>query len=157
MGVSVLFVCLGNICRSPTAHGVFRDIVLRSDLADSITVDSAGTSDFHVGEAPDPRAMRAAMGRDVDISDLRARQVQARDFERFDYIIAMDRDNLSNLKQLRPTDFSGTLDLFLTFADVGVDEVPDPYYGGERGFDTVLDLCQSASESLLDHIRRQHF
>lgn len=157
MTVRVLFVCLGNICRSPTAHGVFQHKVSAAGLTDRISVDSAGTGAWHVGNAPDPRASDAAAGRGYDLSSLRARQVAAADFNRFDYILAMDNDNLCNLEALRPGDYSGSLGLFLAFAD-GADclEVPDPYYGGSGGFETVLDLVEAASDGLLDHIRAQH-
>ena len=155
--VSVLFVCMGNICRSPTAHGVFEDLVERSGLQDYILVDSAGTHAYHVGNSPDPRSQKTAASRGVDLSGQRARQAVRNDFERFDYIIAMDKDNLSNLQFIASPEGREKLYLFLEFAPkLGAKEVPDPYYGGSKGFDKVFDLVQSASEALLEHIRREH-
>lgn len=149
----VLFVCLGNICRSPTAHAVFEAKVRDSDLARSILVDSCGTGGWHVGEPPDRRATESALQRGYDLTALRARQVNADDFDQFDYILAMDRQNLSDLDKLKPSRFTGHLGLFLDFAENSrIDEVPDPYYGGVRGFDEVLNLVESASEGLLQAI-----
>jgi protein-tyrosine phosphatase len=151
----VLFVCLGNICRSPTAEGLFQHIVAQQKLDGRIEVDSAGTGAWHVGNPPDTRARQAAIARGYDIGHLRARQVAPEDFDRFDYILAMDDDNLRNLKRMQPEGFRGHLGLFLEFADSSdVREVPDPYYGGEEGFDLVLDLVREASEGLLAHIRQ---
>lgn len=153
----VLFVCLGNICRSPTAHGVFESLVRERGMADVIAVDSCGTGDWHVGSAPDRRAARAARLRGYDLSRLRARQVRVADFDRFDYILAMDRSNLADLEAMRPSSHRGHLGLFLAFASgVAESEVPDPYYGGEGGFDHVLDLVELASEGLLQEISRAH-
>ena len=150
----VLFVCLGNICRSPTAHGVFRTIVRQADLSARIAIDSAGTGAWHAGSAPDKRAAKAALVRGYDISDLRARQVRPRDFEEFNYILAMDHDNLAELQQQQPANFNGHLGLFLDFCrDASLREVPDPYYGGTQGFETVLDLVEDAAAGLLDHLR----
>lgn len=154
--VKVLFVCLGNICRSPTAHGVFEHMVESSGLADQITTDSAGTAAWHVGNPPDSRSAAAAARRGFDLSHLRARQAQADDFEVFDYILAMDRQNLADLQQLAPSDYKGRLDLFLNFSDLPETEVPDPYYGGEQGFEHVLDLVESASRGLLADIKQHH-
>ena len=149
----VLFVCLGNICRSPTAHGVFGKMLEQRGLAGAIEVDSCGTGDWHAGSPPDRRATAEALRRGYDLSELRARQVQAADFTRFDYILAMDRMNLAELKILCPVDYAGRLALFLSFADGAEDdEVPDPYYGGARGFGHVLDLVERASEGLLREI-----
>ncbi|MGB1140950.1 MAG: low molecular weight protein-tyrosine-phosphatase [Halioglobus sp.] len=149
--VSVLFVCLGNICRSPTAHGVFE--ALAENQGVDVYVDSCGTGSWHVGEPPDTRATAEAAQRGYDLSPLRARQVSARDFSTFDYILAMDEQNLSDLEQMRPGDFAGHLGLFLDFApNPGRREVPDPYYGGPRGFAEVLDLVEAASAGLLDDI-----
>ncbi|MEE4659573.1 MAG: low molecular weight protein-tyrosine-phosphatase [Halieaceae bacterium] len=149
----VLFVCLGNICRSPTAHAVFADQVAAAGLQQWVEVDSAGTGAWHVGEAPDARATAAALRRGYDLSSLRARQVQPADFARFDYVLAMDADNLANLQALAPPDFQGHLGLFLDFHPrPPVTEVPDPYYGGEDGFDRVLDLIEGASQGLLHAI-----
>lgn len=149
--VSVVFVCLGNICRSPTAEGVFRERVRARGLEDMIHIDSAGTSDWHVGQAPDPRAIEAAAERGIDLSDLRGRQATPRDFSEFDYVIAMDNENYANLSRLANADQQHKLHLFLDFAtDINETEVPDPYYGG--GFPHVLDLIENASQGLLDHI-----
>lgn len=154
MTISVLFVCLGNICRSPTAEAVLRQRVKASGLAEKLHIDSAGTGDWHIGKAPDPRSQAAALERGYDLSTLRARQVSAADFERFDYILAMDDANLADLKAMQPKDFAGHLGLFLAFhpGDVAP-EVPDPYYGESAGFDHVLDLVEAASDGLLAHLR----
>jgi protein-tyrosine phosphatase len=152
--VSVLFVCLGNICRSPTAEGVFRKLVSEQGLSDSISVDSAGTSNWHIGQQPDARAIEAAIARGIDLSNLRGRQAIANDFDEFDYVIAMDHDNYSNLAYLATPTQQEKLHLFLDFAEnVSEVEVPDPYYGG--GFPHVLDLIENASQGLLAHIRTQ--
>lgn len=153
--IKVLFVCLGNICRSPTAHGIFQHLVDQRKLSDRILIDSAGTGDWHIGKPPDSRAQTAARLRGYDISALRARQVECRDFKVYDYILAMDEDNLSGLRNLKPDDYEGYLGLFLEFGDrAEFREVPDPYYGGEAGFQLVLDLIEEASEGLLEHICR---
>lgn len=155
--VNVLFVCLGNICRSPTAHGVFQHAVEEAGLGDRIRIDSAGTGDWHVGNPPDPRASAAAQNRGYNLESFVARQVTPEDFNTFDYILAMDKSNLSNLRRLQPNDFSGHLGLFLDFArHFDDDEVPDPYYGGDQGFTYVLDLVEDAAQGLLDHIRENH-
>lgn len=152
--VTVLFVCLGNICRSPTAHGVFQRLVNQSNASDSILIDSAGTGDWHIGHAPDRRATRAASERGYDLSELRARQVEPEDFEAFDFILAMDHQNLRDLQTLSPDGYTGELDLFLRFANNFTEkEVPDPYYGGDQGFENVLNMIEDASQGLLDHIR----
>jgi protein-tyrosine phosphatase len=150
----VLFVCMGNICRSPTAEGVFRHTVARAGLAHAIGADSAGTGDWHVGAPPDRRAIQAARRRGYDLTALRARQVVPADFARFDWILAMDRSNLRALESLRPPEYRGHLGLFLQFApELGVEEVPDPYYGGPEGFEQVLDLIERASGGLVAHVR----
>lgn len=150
MPARVLFVCLGNICRSPTAHGVFEALVKQRGLENRIDVDSCGTGDWHTGHPPDTRAAAEAAGRGYDLSHLRARQVSAADFDQFDYILAMDRQNLADLESMRPSHFSGHLGLFLPFAGGGrYEEVPDPYYGGDNGFAEVLDMVEAASEGLL--------
>lgn len=157
MTVNVLFVCLGNICRSPTAHGVFQEKVRRHNLVDKISVDSAGTGAWHVGNAPDSRATEVAATRGYDLSRLRARKVSPADFHSFDYILAMDNDNLRVLTRMKPSQFRGELQLFLNYGgDLPEVEVPDPYYGGQDGFEFVLDLVESASEGLLEHIRSRH-
>lgn len=154
--VKVLFVCTGNICRSPTAEGVFADLVRRSRLEHLIQADSAGTHDYHVGEAPDPRSCAAAHGRGIDIRHLRARRVRAQDFGEFDLILAMDNGHYRQLQRLCPPGQEHRLRLFLEFAPEQKDrEVPDPYYGDEWGFERVLDMCLAASEGLLAHIRRE--
>ena len=147
--VGVLFVCMGNICRSPTAEGVFRVVAARAGLLDRLVVDSAGTHGYHDGEPPDRRATQAARARGYDIAPLRARRVERADFERFRWIFAMDEANLGELTRLRPRTFAGHLGLFLDLVPaVGIREVPDPYYGGPEGFERVLDLAEAASEAL---------
>lgn len=150
---SVLFVCMGNICRSPTAEGVFRHKVRQAELEDHITIDSAGTHAYHVGNPPDSRAQEAARKRDIDLSNQRARRVSADDFTKFDYVIAMDESNKDDLLSICPEGFEHRIHLFLDFADRNDTEVPDPYYGQGRGFEIVLDMVEDASEGLLKHIR----
>ena len=151
--VSVLFVCMGNICRSPTAQAVFEKYVKDRGHADWITVDSAGTHAYHLGEQPDSRSQSAAMARNIDMSTQRARRVEAADFERFDYILAMDKSNYNDLKKIASPAQRKRLHLFLDFSsDWDVAEVPDPYYGGSHGFERVLDMVESASEGLLNDI-----
>ncbi len=152
----ILFVCMGNICRSPTAEAVFRTLATERGLEHLVEIDSAGTHAYHVGETPDPRAQRAAAKRGVSMEDLRARRVEVADFERFDLILAMDEDNLRILEDLCPDEHRHKLRLFLDFAvDVEVREVPDPYYGGQKGFEYVLDLVEKAAEGLLEEITRR--
>lgn len=154
--IRVLFVCMGNICRSPTAHGVFVDLARRHDMEQRIHVESAGTHAYHVGKPPDPRAQEAARRRGIDLARMRARQVDAGDFEMFDYILAMDRDNLLILQELCPTEHRHKLGLFLEYAPhLGESEVPDPYYGGASGFERVLDMIEAAAEGLLQHVRER--
>lgn len=155
--VKVLFVCMGNICRSPTAQGVFEHLVSRQQLADFIYVDSAGSHDYHLGEAPDKRSQAAAKQRGIDLSSQRARRISADDFERFDYILAMDRANLAELMRIAKPKQQARVQLFMHYASRWqIDEVPDPYYGGSSGFDRVLDMVEDAAEGLLEHIRRSH-
>ncbi|MEW5943973.1 MAG: low molecular weight protein-tyrosine-phosphatase [Pseudomonadota bacterium] len=150
----VLFVCMGNICRSPTAEGVFRHQVEAAGLADRIQADSAGTHDYHIGEPPDRRSQAMAAKRGYDLSGLRGRQVRVEDFHEFDYVLAMDRHNLSILQQLCPPEHARKLRLFLEFSsNFDADEVPDPYYGGAQGFEHVLDLVEDAARGLLEEIR----
>ncbi|MVW77043.1 low molecular weight protein-tyrosine-phosphatase [Pseudomonas xionganensis] len=149
----VLFVCLGNICRSPTAEGVLRHKLREAGLAGYVEVDSAGTGDWHVGKAPDERTCQAAQRRGYDLSALRARQVVAADFQRFDLVLAMDQNNLRDLQQLQPGSAVAELDLFLRRYQLSLDEVPDPYYGGEEGFEQVLDLLEQACDALLIELR----
>jgi protein-tyrosine phosphatase len=152
---AVLFVCMGNICRSPTAEGVFRRLLAEHAPDLHVLVDSAGTHAYHVGNAPDPRACRAAERRGVDLRPQRARQVNPADFERFDLILAMDRQNHAELLAICPPQLHGRVRLFLDFAPhLGRDEVPDPYYGGVNGFELVLDLVEEASLGLIEHLRR---
>jgi len=152
----VLFVCLGNICRSPTADGIFRQLVAREKLEQKILVDSAGTGDWHIGKAPDSRTVAAAHQRGYDLSILRARQVNTKDFAEFDYVLAMDKSNLLDLQRMKPSTYTGHLGLFLEFGVRGdYHEVPDPYYGGNDGFELVLDLVEDAAQGLLNHIRNK--
>lgn len=155
--VKVLFVCMGNICRSPTAQGVFEHLVSSAELSDAIEIDSAGTYAYHIGEPPDERARAAAQKRGIDLGKQRARRVAEPDFQEFDYVLAMDRDNYDELLSLCPSGHADKLRLFLEFApQLGVQEVPDPYYGGITGFERVLDLIEQASHGLLAEIRKQH-
>ncbi|HEY4215331.1 MAG TPA: low molecular weight protein-tyrosine-phosphatase [Steroidobacteraceae bacterium] len=152
--MKILFVCLGNICRSPTAEVVFRDIAAREAPDLDIHIDSAGTAGYHVGEPPDPRTREAAMRRGYDLSPLRARVVEAADFERFDLLLAMDRENFAVLQRRAPQGAQSRVRLFLEFApDAGTTDVPDPYYGGANGFEEVLDLVEAAAHGLLKHVR----
>ncbi len=156
--IGVVFVCMGHIFRSPTAEAVFRHYVENAGLAGYIRIDSAGTHDYHVGELPDLRTRRAAEQRGYDMSRLRGRQVEASDFLRFDYVLAMDRANLAILQRLTPPGSNTRARLFLEFARHHVErEVPDPYYGGADGFERVLDMVEDAAEGLLQHIRQRHF
>lgn len=155
--VHVLFVCMGNICRSPTAEGVFAALVEREGLQEQILIDSAGTHAYHVGEPPDPRAQSAARQRGIDISAQRARRVQCEDFERFDYVLPMDQSNYRELETMRPPQCRAVMRRFLEYApDLAEQDVPDPYYGGPKGFARVLDLIEVAAEGLLLEIRQQH-
>ncbi|WP_137886933.1 low molecular weight protein-tyrosine-phosphatase [Pseudomonas sp. 2FE] len=149
----VLFVCLGNICRSPTAEGVFRHKLREAGLEARVEVDSAGTGDWHVGKAADTRTRRAAQLRGYDLAQLRGRQVSTADFQAFDLILAMDQSNLQHLKAMRPASAKAELDLFLRRYQLALDEVPDPYYGGEDGFEQVLDLIEQASDALLNEVK----
>lgn len=150
--LSVLFVCLGNICRSPTAEGVFRAKLAEAGLDERVHVDSAGTGAYHLGEAPDPRARSAAERRGYDLEGQRGRQVSADDLARFDYVLAMDGSNLHALERIRP----GTAERFLDYhpALAGAD-VPDPYAGGREGFERVLDLIEGAADGLLADVRER--
>jgi protein-tyrosine phosphatase len=154
--MKVLFVCMGNICRSPTAEGVFRAHVRRHAPDLDIEIDSAGTHAYHVGEPPDPRTIAAATRRGIDLTGLRARQVHDDDFERFDLILAMDRLNHATLLERSPPPHHERIRTLLEFAGkTTLVDVPDPYYGGAKGFDDVLDLVESAAEGLLTEIRRR--
>ena len=150
----VLMVCMGNICRSPTAEGVLRDYLARHAPGLDVELDSAGTHDYHIGKAPDPRTIKAAARRGIDLSMLRARQVQADDFERFDLILAMDRLNHATLIERSAPQFHARIRLLLEFAGANpATDVPDPYYGDATGFDVVLDLVEAAAPGLLAEIR----
>ncbi len=156
MTVSVLFVCLGNICRSPTAEAVFRERVIAAGLEAHIRIDSAGTGDWHIGRAPDPRTREAAARRGYQMDTLRARQVSPQDFYEFDVVLAMDNTNLADLQAMQPADVNVTLGRFLDYSTAAsVKEVPDPYYGGEDGFDRVLDLIEGGADDLLDALRER--
>ena len=151
--ISVLFVCLGNICRSPTAEGIFRATCQQRELSGQFRIDSAGTAGWHVGKPPDTRGVAAAGRRGVDLSMLRARQVEAGDFENFDFILAMDESNIEDLIAMRPQHSSAHLHRFLEFnKSANSLDVPDPYYGGDEGFELVLDLITEASEGFMDHL-----
>ncbi len=155
MPVNVLFVCLGNICRSPTAEGVFRKLVNDSGVSEQIHIDSAGTASWHEGKMPDARTIAAAKSRNIDLSILRARAVVANDFHKFDYILAMDESNLNFLQSLKPKNYAGHLGLFLDFGkQKHYCEVPDPYHGGQAGFELVLDLVEDAAAGLLASIQK---
>jgi protein-tyrosine phosphatase len=145
---------MGNICRSPTAEGVFRKVWQERAPDLRLVLDSAGTHAYHLGEPPDPRAQRAALRRGIDLSDRRARRIEAEDFERFDLVLAMDEANLNALRELCPPERRERVRLFLEFAPAaGRRDVPDPYYGGSNGFEYVLDLVEEASIGLLDELR----
>ena len=147
--LQVLLVCMGNICRSPTAEGVLRHRLVAAGLDGDIAVDSAGTGGWHAGEPPDSRAQRHALLRGYDLSRQRARRVVEADFERFDLVLAMDEENLAELERLRPADARAELRLFDAV------EVPDPYHGGAQGFENVLDQIERASDVLVVELRRR--
>lgn len=155
--VKVLFVCMGNICRSPSAEGVFRDKISAVSLSDKLHIDSAGTHAYHVGNPPDPRSQDAAIKRDYDLSAQRARKVEVSDFDEFDYVIAMDMSNKDDLQAICPAGLEDKIHLFLKFSDSSnVKEVPDPYYGAGNGFETVLDLIEDAADGLIAHLQKHH-
>jgi protein-tyrosine phosphatase len=151
---AILFVCLGNICRSPTAEGVLRHLIIEEAPELNVEIDSAGTGDYHVGDPPDPRTRRAALRRGIDLSGLRARRVVPGDFSRFDLILAMDRQNLRDLTSLRPAASTARLRLFMEYAPDSCLEVPDPYYGDESGFERILDLTTLAARGLVAELRK---
>jgi len=152
---AILFVCLGNICRSPTAEAVFTRLRDEAGLSDRVHVDSCGTGDWHVGQAPDRRSIQAASARGYAMTHLRARQFTPADFNRFSHILAMDNANLQVLRTLCPDDYPGTLKRLLDFAGPeSPDEVPDPYYGGVQGFDRVIDLVELGCQGLLEVLVR---
>ncbi len=151
--VAILFVCLGNICRSPTAEGVFRDLCESLGWGEQIRIDSAGTGDWHVGHPPDSRAIAAAARRGIDLSLLRARQVRVADFKEFDFVMAMDSSNFRDLALLQPQDSAAELSRWLSWAgSTAPADVPDPYYGSDGGFEEVLDLIEDASRGFLTHL-----
>lgn len=155
--ISLLFVCMGNICRSPTAQGVAEKLLAERGWQDLVAVDSAGTHAYHIGEAPDSRAIRAAARRDIDLTAQLARGVQSEDFELFDYILAMDEYNFVNLRQMATQSPRAQVLKMLQFSSLGVTEdVPDPYYGGNHGFQQVLDLLLDAMNGFLDHLAECH-
>ncbi|WP_417514009.1 low molecular weight protein-tyrosine-phosphatase [Marinobacter sp.] len=152
---SVLFVCLGNICRSPTAEGVFRKLVEQAGLQDRVHIDSCGTSNWHIGKGPDLRSQEAAVKRGVDISMLKARQFTEKDLDTFDYVVVMDRQNLADVKDIWHQNGGTQPTLFLEYGRSSLAEVPDPYFGGEDGFEEVLDLIEEAGEGLLVDIKER--
>lgn len=154
--IRILFVCMGNICRSPTAQGVFQQYLQNADMAADVEIDSAGTINFHRGKSPDSRAQHAAGQRGYDISSLRARQVNNNDFYHFDYLLAMDQHNLDDLLAACPSDASAQIQLFLDYGQRYHErEVPDPYYGGADGFEHVLNLIEDAAEGLITQMQRK--
>jgi protein-tyrosine phosphatase len=156
VAVRVLFVCMGNICRSPTAEAVFRKVLQSNGLQDRVEVDSAGTHGYHVGEPPDPRTQRAAESRGYDMADLRARKVAVQDLEYFDLVLAMDRSNLENLQRICEPHLRKRLGLLMDYSRAfDDDEVPDPYYGLGHGFDLVLDMIEDAAAGLLEDVRKR--
>jgi protein-tyrosine phosphatase len=157
MTIRVLFVCTANICRSPMAEGIFRHLVAEAKLSDQIETDSAAVSPMRVGEPPDPRAQRTVLKRGIDISGLRSREVWRDDFHQFDYLVAMDRTNHAYLRSLCPRGCEHKIFLMMEFAPaIGITEVPDPYAGGEEGFELVYRALEMAARNLLTYIRQQH-
>ena len=155
--VSVLFVCMGNICRSPTAEGIFTRLVKEANLLEHIHIDSAGTIGYHAGNPPDERSILIAKERGVNLDHLIARQVDLNDFQEFDYILAMDNNNLAYLESCCPEKYKQKISLLLSHGvDLEVLEVPDPYYGGERGFEHVFELIENAAAGLFEKIRKEH-
>ena len=151
----ILFVCTGNICRSPTAEGVVKIIIKNNGMDSLIKVDSAGTHGYHIGEPPDPRTCEAALRRGIDLSGYRARKVVPEDFQRFDLLLAMDRDNLALLQRGARPEYQAKLGLFMNYASrFDAEEVPDPYYGGEQGFELVLDMIEDAGQGLIRALQR---
>jgi len=152
--IKVLFVCMGNICRSPTAEGVFAKLIKEQDLEEYFVIDSAGTHAYHIGEPPDLRAQHAALERDVELNNLRARKVIMADFEDFDFLLAMDDENYAVLMEASPDEYKDKISYFLDYAPhLKTREVPDPYYGGKYGFERVLDLIEAASEGFLSNLQ----
>ncbi len=155
--ISVLFVCSGNICRSPTAQGIFESVLDKKGFLEAVKVDSAGLNKLHTGESPDKRAQRCAISHGYDISGQKTRSVKETDFADFDYILAMDKNHLTLLKRYCPEEHEHKMNLFLEFTKGLLDkEVPDPYYGKKQDFDNVLKLCEMGVKSLLEHLRKNH-
>ena len=155
--IRVLFVCMGNICRSPTAQGIFETLVEREGFGHLIEVDSAGTHAYHVGNPPDSRAQDIARRRGFDLSSQRARKAQSEDFKNFDYLVAMDQDNFHGLMSICPVGMEGKIHLLMDYAPAfRTREVPDPYYGGDAGFERVFDMVEAAASGLLDELKRRH-
>jgi protein-tyrosine phosphatase len=154
--IKILFVCMGNICRSPTAEGVFTKLLKERQLEDYFRIDSAGTHAYHVGEAPDLRAQKAALERGIELTHLRARRVSLEDFAEFDYLLAMDDENYEALISTCPSQYKVKINYLLDYApQLGTRIVPDPYYGGKYGFERVLNLIETASEGFLDALQKQ--
>ena len=154
--IKVLFICMGNICRSPTAHGVFQQMINAKGLSGSIEVDSAGTHAYHVGKSPDARSVKAALFRDIDIRDLTARQLDDYDFEEFDYLLVADNDNYHLTLESCPKEHRHKVKFMLDFAErTTLKEVPDPYYGEGNGFERVLDLLEDACEGLMFELEKK--
>lgn len=153
----ILFVCMGNICRSPTAEGVFRHQLASAGMSERIEVDSAGTHDYHIGAPPDNRTRQAALQRGYELSYLRGRQVKLNDFHEFDYILAMDKANLADLVRICPSQYRHKLNLFMDFSCGMKCDVPDPYYGGQESFENVLNMLEEAATALLTRISQNGF
>ena len=154
--IKVLFVCTGNICRSPTAEAVFRARVEQAGLAHAVTVDSAGTHDYHVGDPPDSRAIAHGRQRGYDLAPLRARHIEADDFKRFDFVIACDRGHHKIMRRIAPPEAGERITMFLDYApELGLTDVPDPYYGSAKDFEYVLDLVERAADGLLDAVKQK--
>jgi protein-tyrosine phosphatase len=153
--INVLFVCMGNICRSPTAQGVFESLVVEAQLEDCVVIDSAGTHAYHVGKPPDQRATQAASLRGIDLTTQKARHVKSDDFVWFDYVLAMDSSNLDDLLSICPKEHQAKVRLFLDFVEGSTTDVPDPYYGGSQGFERVLDLVEEGARGLLSDVQKR--
>ncbi len=153
--INVLMVCLGNICRSPSAHAVFKKLVADAGLSEIISVESAGTGSYHIGEKPDKRSREAAKKRGYSLRGIRAQQLQVEDFSHYDYLLAMDENNFASMLAMAPKQYHHKIRLFMEFANNAAMAVPDPYYSGADGFELVLDLVEEASAGLLSHIKQQ--